>query len=387
MSYLRWVEKGLELTNSSLLAATQLSDTNSLKHQMRSTSTLQIRIQILYLYTGVVEVNAVNANELFDIAEEYQAEDLIGMCISVLASSLTPESACIFMKYHKYAPCNVAENCIKFIVANSQVLYTDQLVALPQPCLQAVLASEGLALTEEEVFEIAMKWAEAQCKHQNLVVRGGNLKNVLGDAFFEIRFPIMNKDYFVDHVSNKGILTAEEEKKILLYMLQKKAGALNLPFKAYQRGNKPKLVLMRFQNEKLGWYCQGQKKDAICFLPSATITLHGIKIYGKCDQAGQLNASVVLQHNSHILTSVTAQLQTNPTESLYDVLFNQPVVLNDGVEYHIICTLDGGKTYFGNDGRETIHENGVEFKFKRSLLSANSTAVNQGQIPGLIYSL
>ncbi|KAK3588679.1 hypothetical protein CHS0354_028887 [Potamilus streckersoni] len=342
-----------------------------------------------YLYTGVVKVTATNADALFCMGKEYQTEDLIGKCISVLASSLTPESACMFMnKYHKYASFDAVENCIKFIVTNSQALYTDQLAALPQPYLHAVLASDGLGLPEEEVCKLAMKWAEAQCGLQNLVVTGENQRKVLGDAFFEIRFPIMNKDYFVDHVSNKGILTAEEEKGILLYFLQKKAGAINLPFKLYQRGSKSKQYQsMRFKKEEKGWECAGQRKDAICFLPSVAITLHGIKIYGKCDQAGQLNASVVLQYNSQILTSVTAQLQTNPTESLYDVLFNQPVVLNHGVEYHIICTLEGGKTYFGNRGQETVNENGVEFKFKRTRFSTNNTAVIQGQIPGLIYSL
>ncbi|KAL3858383.1 hypothetical protein ACJMK2_012974 [Sinanodonta woodiana] len=342
-----------------------------------------------YLYTGIVEVTATNADALVCIAEEYQSEDLIEKCVSILAANLTPETTCMFLKkYHKYARSDIIENCIKLIVANLQALHTGQLAPLPLPCLQAVLASEGLGLPEEEVYKVAMKWAQAQCGLQNQAVTGANKRMVLGEAFSEIRFPIMNKDYFVDHVSNKGILTDEEEKGILLHFLQKKTGTINLPFKAYRRGIKSKHELMRFQKRQVGWECRGHKKDAICFLPSADITLHGIKIYGKCDQEGKLNATVIIQDNrGDALTSLVAQLQTTTSEALYDLLFKHPVILNGGAEYDIICTLEGGKTYFGNDGRETVNENGVEFKFKRTRFSSNNTVVNQGQIPGLIYSL
>ena len=68
-------------------------------------------------------------------------------------------------------------------------------------------------------LQFKIRWAEVQCVQKKLEKTGENIRKVLGDCLFHIRFPLMSAPDFVEFVSPEKILTMSEESEILKYII------------------------------------------------------------------------------------------------------------------------------------------------------------------------
>jgi hypothetical protein len=58
------------------------------------------------------------------------------------------------------------------------------------------------------------EWSTKRCHDQNLTVNDENIRQVLGDLLYLVRFPIMERKYFTENVSKKSLLILDEIVKV-----------------------------------------------------------------------------------------------------------------------------------------------------------------------------
>ena len=71
--------------------------------------------------------------------------------------------------------------------------------------------------SEMKVFKACMQWAENKCQQLQITTDGANLREVLGDNLFLIRFPTMTGEDINDYVLPRDILTDREGLQIFRY--------------------------------------------------------------------------------------------------------------------------------------------------------------------------
>jgi hypothetical protein len=66
-----------------------------------------------------------------------------------------------------------------------------------------VIESDDLKCKEEIIYQKIIEWSTNRCQDQNLTVTDENIRQVLGDWVYLVRFPIMERKYFTEIVSKK----------------------------------------------------------------------------------------------------------------------------------------------------------------------------------------
>ena len=340
------------------------------------------------MYTESVQVTVDNVLSLLHAAKIYMVQNLIDKCLQRLKGKMLPENLCLIMEAaHIFGEPELRERSRNKILQNpKQVLTSDSLAELCSECLQSILEDNHLRLEEEEIFESVMKYSENICLHEQLPVTPDNQRKVLGKALQHIRFTLMDKTYFTDVVEPMGILKFDETLAVLKYFLNPQFSST--PFNTSRR-NTYKIV-NRFKTINSGWKYKRNRIDAISCECSENIQIHGILIYTYCDGAKEFNAKVtILDHP----TNTTKVMQIFKVESdgemkSYECIFNNPIYIPKGEIFTICLAVKSGKTtYWGEDGQDTVDNDGVSFTFMNSSLSLNNTTCDRGQIPGIIYTL
>ena len=101
------------------------------------------------------------------------------------------------------------------------VLASDEFLNLSTKALQEVLSLELKITRELEVFQAALKWAKAKCVQLKRSPEGPNLREVMGNNLFLIRFPTMTAKEFTESVAPQDILTDSEGYGVLQFMASK----------------------------------------------------------------------------------------------------------------------------------------------------------------------
>ena len=90
------------------------------------------------------------------------------------------------------------------------VLATEDFTKLSKEALREILQLNLEISTEREVFEASMKWAENKCQELKKAVEGANIREVLSENLFLIRFPAMSVDDISNIVAPQDVLTGDE---------------------------------------------------------------------------------------------------------------------------------------------------------------------------------
>ena len=110
------------------------------------------------------------------------------------------------------------------------VLASDEFLNLSTKALEEVLSLELRITTELEVFQAALKWANAKCAQLKRSLDGPNLREVMGNNLFLIRFPTMSTEEFTESVAPQDILTASEGYDVLRFIASKSNKPSKMPF-------------------------------------------------------------------------------------------------------------------------------------------------------------
>ncbi|XP_055351489.1 BTB/POZ domain-containing protein 1-like [Paramacrobiotus metropolitanus] len=149
-----------------------------------------------YLYTDVVgNFTLDNVFHTLGCADKYDLPLLLAMCAEFVLNQLNI-SNCLDMldsavHYGNVAP-SILEKCLSLIDESAKSVWQSaRFFAIGQEALRAILSRDTLTANEDLIYLAVDKWAVSMCTRRNLDPSFGNRREVLGEALFLIRFPLL----------------------------------------------------------------------------------------------------------------------------------------------------------------------------------------------------
>lgn len=172
------------------------------------------RILLEYIYTDSIKLSSVEeAGGVLYASKKYMLPHLSRLCRSYLLTNLRPSNVLsIFDFAEGIQDTELLEPCMEVMCK-----YTEEV--LQAPCdhfspstLTSLLDQKALNMSEFELFEAVMHWADAECQQLGLQPTGANRRAVLmkAGALSKIRFLVLSLQQFAEGPECSGVLTAEE---------------------------------------------------------------------------------------------------------------------------------------------------------------------------------
>lgn len=170
-----------------------------------------------YLYTDDIQLTVDTAIQMMSVARKYCVDRLVNKCVTFLNENMTADNVHgVYEHAHIYTEENIKADCIRVMSKDDgRGLRSPGFVELCRSCVKGITESDDLAVAESEVFEAVIRWSDSECARQGLEVTEVNRREVLGDIFYNVRFPVMDKTYISDTVSLVDILTSDEFRNIV----------------------------------------------------------------------------------------------------------------------------------------------------------------------------
>ena len=165
------------------------------------------------MYYDEVQLTTRNVPEVLFLAQKYLIPSLAKICTEFVGNNLTVESTlpvldhCFLLGVSK----GLEKQCWSIIDKHaSEVAEHNQFLDIDHGTLTALLSRDTLVAKEMVLFRAAVKWAGHECQRLSIPLTVENKRNVLGDAFYSIRFPLMSMKEFTDEVAQSSFLSHEE---------------------------------------------------------------------------------------------------------------------------------------------------------------------------------
>ncbi|XP_050089118.1 actin-binding protein IPP [Anopheles aquasalis] len=134
--------------------------------KQRSVTLHSIRADILelligFIYTGQIEIEQSNVQELLAAADMLQVPEVVDGCCEYLCRELHSTNALGILRFAEAHNCRqLAEVASNFVYSNfPKVALEDELLDVPYALLVKVIASEALRVdSEHQVFNAALRW-------------------------------------------------------------------------------------------------------------------------------------------------------------------------------------------------------------------------------------
>lgn len=334
------------------------------------------------------DIDDINIPGLAYASDKYMLDRLKMECIVFMKDDLDEGNVGPFLQTAIiFSLEEVKKGILKYISDNGKDCFQSKhFLSWSAECLMFILKAEKFYCKEEFMFEGIVLWAKNQCKERNIDSSDENIRNVLGDMLYLVRFPLMNRDYFTDEISCGTILSNEE---ILQVFKSFERHPIEL-FSQKPRFQKP-ISFCRCvvdDNENSSW--KQNDEDCIDFTVSHDVKLVGVCFFGSksYDTQHYLEISIfrikkddTLSTNS--LCRIYDYLLSTPDNPIYRNKFEKPVPLKKNVTYRIKMIMNGPPTFRGKLFRSEITKDGITVKFMTAKSGKGWTNVRQGQIVGI----
>lgn len=167
-----------------------------------------------FFYQETVNLSIENIEAVLDLAEQSLVAEFVTDCERFLQSKTTPQNTCwaygLAIKYNLEAFQSHCEQEIGMNIV--QVFASDDFLHCDREMLLNILKMDSLRCTETDVVNACIAWARADCKQKKLDIgKPKNLRTVLGDAIYQIRFTSMQAQEFAAlHKSLPDFFTNDE---------------------------------------------------------------------------------------------------------------------------------------------------------------------------------
>ncbi|KAL3846926.1 hypothetical protein ACJMK2_017867 [Sinanodonta woodiana] len=178
-----------------------------------------LKVFLRYLYSDETVFTSSNVQPVLVLAKMYNVESLIKECSKWIKRTISIGTVLKILEHaYEVKEHDLLETCLHFIFKHArQILQSPKFESISPECLELLLKPDDLAVDESVVYEAAMRWAEKQCRIQNIDVTDTNKREVLGKRLHLIRFPIMDQRFFATKVSSSQILNEKEKIEIFRY--------------------------------------------------------------------------------------------------------------------------------------------------------------------------
>ncbi|KAL3122470.1 hypothetical protein niasHT_006350 [Heterodera trifolii] len=92
----------------------------------------------------------------------------------------------------------------------SALVKSEAFLQIDQDLLCEILERDQLRSSESEIWNAALRWADEQCRQNDIECSAKNRREILGPALFKIRLPLIPKEEFTESIVSTDVLTAEE---------------------------------------------------------------------------------------------------------------------------------------------------------------------------------
>ena len=167
---------------------------------------------LAFLYTDECSLTASNIVSVSYLAKKYIVPSLIQKCVKDVANVLEPVNVMRILELAiRRDLVELVKECWKSIEDNmTEVAKYDGFCCISHETLMCMLKRKNLQIPEIELFQAVLRWADHKCLLNNLEATPQNLRNVIGDAIYEIRFLAMTQEEFAQLVSPTRLLSTAE---------------------------------------------------------------------------------------------------------------------------------------------------------------------------------
>ena len=354
-----------------------------------------------FMYTDEVNLSGSNVIQVAYLAKKYMVPALVGKCAAYLRDRLDASKLfCALADAQRFQDEDMEDVCWEVIEKQTEeALRSDGFLTVEWSVVESVVTRERLSVTEVELFKAVDRWAAKECERQGTTPDEGK-RRILGEEIVKaIRFPLMTEKEFISVVPDCDILTTTE----IIDVVKHYNGVLTTPlqFSSARRVNlntniyhchRFKDLPLQAPTDKSWWY-KAPHKDRLCFTVNKPIQLLGIQHFGSESGLYSISAKVkdITDGSSIVRKSGSYTSEKHQTDQCYyyafDVLFDQPVYLEQSKRYEIVSLITGPHSWFGfHKGNESVECGGVLFSFSNShAAEAVRTFVNKGQFPALLF--
>ena len=311
-------------------------------------------------------------------SEKYMLHNLKDECSHYLQSSLDEECACFVLQTaHDLHLADLQTNAVKFILNNGEhCLESKSFISLSTDCLRLIIESDDLICKEEIIYQKIIEWSTNRCHDQNLPVNDENIRQVLGNSLYLVRFPIMERTYFTENVSKKSLLSSDEI--INIYQSLDDRAIAVFP----TRSRKVKYVVCIRCNtaSSVEW-----TNDYLDFQTNTDFIMLGINVFGSNTYAGKHDIRLNVSKSYDVLSSINTVLYSKKGREIYTVMLDKPLFLSKNTRYTIQLNMKGPNTFTGESYKNYVSLDELSVTFLSSNIhSRQQTNENQVHIPGII---
>ena len=312
------------------------------------------------------------------MAKKYLVSSLVEECVQFLSQDINVNNALLILQQaSKFAEEELQQKCVSYICSNaSQILKSEYFLNLDVDTLKIILKQDKLNVTETELFKFVQCWcdhklagAERETEHLNAE------RELLGDALYLIRFPVMSALDFAENCAPSGFLTPIEYSNILCYLVRKKGciteddkliSELILPHGFSVRKRLPNIpsnlkCCSRAVSGTDLWGYNSGNIDAVRFYVNKKIKLWGVTVFGNALQnvvkqlyivennKQQFKLKIVIQDETVMIPERLCVLSADDS---FKVFFGEAVTILPQISYDLCMEMSGPLSKRGSYAKE-----------------------------------
>lgn len=165
-----------------------------------------------YFYTDEVEITHETVHEILYLSKKYFVPSLTEKCVEFMQREIKPENVFHILQIaRRLDVANLERRCWRLIDRKTKAcLCSKSFLDADRDILVSLLKRDGLLMTEIDLFQHFILWAEVQCERENVEPNGREMRRHLGNAILFFRYPLMKQVDFAKTVSKSGILSEME---------------------------------------------------------------------------------------------------------------------------------------------------------------------------------
>ena len=195
--------------------SSDLRESKEIKISFNEITAVTMRRVIDYAYTGILEINIENAQDMLAAATLFQYEPIADACCEFLSKQIHA-SNCLGIEHfaHLHSCQNLELEAHQYALENfSSVVEYDEFLEVPKDRLLTYLSSDLIDVRNEEiVYNATLKWIKFDLESRRLFI---------GDVLEQVRLPTINLDYIETVIEKDPLIQSFEKCKLLIQEAKK----------------------------------------------------------------------------------------------------------------------------------------------------------------------
>ncbi|XP_063410022.1 BTB/POZ domain-containing protein 3-like [Mytilus trossulus] len=338
-----------------------------------------------YIYSDEIEITWENLSDVLYAADKYMLSRVKQKCSDLLKTTAHSSDAVVALSIAaQFHLEGLQRESLQFIENNtSACLASVHANNLSKECVEIIIQSDYLTCTETDICKFFLTWTDKCIETAHLERNPENLRSVVGNLLYLVRFPLVDKKYFSQFVSHTGILTLPE----IVNVFRSHYGEKSDLFVEKTRVPLSKRVthtFTRHATRRHGWTARGV--DALSIESDKNIRINEVTIFGPTAEI----LSNLRSFEFEILNEKNIRIYSSslnlPLEATTSKKYTFGPVLIEANKSHTLLLKDiKVKTYYGVKCKTSFTANSTTVTVKNSTMCTTGTNTEQGQFAGIFF--